>query len=849
MKFDGRLWMFIAFVTALALNPEAYAIGISGGTSATIDGPESSVQGASVVTNEGMVSQANSIGPVSEFADEHEVADGGRKYAFVRLWVKNGQINDYRTEIIPKDYVSPLDYSVPLVSIKQWLDVSNAEKISIYANAHGGWATPTYRLYVPFGPQSVISDLVIDKGSLGSYTGYIVAKENQATSSQSGYCPSAESFYLSGSASNAYGKFDALNPYGTIYDGSYVDAEAKTVKELNFNSHSSAWWNGAASNAESHRRTESFISVDGKADSGRMYSEATYASESPAKAYGAKARAEWLGGTVDSHASAKIVKSAVADLELTTSGSSKSSAWTFTNDKPNYEYMYQDNGGVSSIKTTAWNGEKFQTHLYSHAYPKNDNHDIDEYVSTGSTGIKGKDASMMQSHWDDNLNHWNTNWNDKSGVIYTSGSDSRVIKTVDIKYRNYDNSGNPLPFSSKVGLWDVPTRPKNQPDDTVPWGIEMMYNNGELKSTSGGKGVDVAVIDSGVDTLHPDLVMRVEDYSDSGMPVEYGDSRSDPGGHGTHVAGTIAADGGFNGKGIWGMAPEANLNVYKYDHSAEDFAKGIYRSTDLGADIISLSQGTYHINLIDRFVINQAIEYAAANNVLLVAAAGNGLDPKNPTPSIGYPAENSNVIAVGAVDSKGNAAWWSSPGSNDGGDIIGAGDVMFGAPGVDILSTYPTYGIKNPDNGKTYSWYTLSSGTSMATPHISGAAAKTLSENLWQGYSGRDVIDIMKTQAKNNDVGKVVLSEDDVEKLIKYQDDIKVYANDNSMSNSVQNYYSELNNAITSYQNRPWWHRAYDGIIWNWEYDISLPGNDCLTGLGIPKRKQIGGGGGGGGGW
>jgi subtilisin len=136
-------------------------------------------------------------------------------------------------------------------------------------------------------------------------------------------------------------------------------------------------------------------------------------------------------------------------------------------------------------------------------------------------------------------------------------------------------------------------------------------------------------------------------------------------------------------------------------------------ASDQGAEIISMSLS----GDTESFLIRDAIDYAVGNGVLVVAAAGNdGTD----IGSIDYPGANVKVIAVGAIDSAENVPDFSSRGVNNGDYIIEEKEVEFGAPGVLVESSW--------NNGCYYEI----SGTSMATPHISGLAAK-----LWQGSTDR----------------------------------------------------------------------------------------------------------------
>ncbi len=250
------------------------------------------------------------------------------------------------------------------------------------------------------------------------------------------------------------------------------------------------------------------------------------------------------------------------------------------------------------------------------------------------------------------------------------------------------------------------------PSDQTPWGIGKIYNNPLLTSTSGGLGVDVAVLDTGVKTDHLDLKNRVAQCKDFTKGLLVRNGCKDDNGHGTHVAGTILADAGSDGKGIYGVAPQAKLFAYRVCDSSgscwsDDIAAAIDYAGSNGAEIISMSLGSD----VESSLIRDAI--SRNSKVLIVAAAGNDgplLD------SIDYPGANANVVAVGAIDINENVADWSSRGINDGDYLVEEREVEFGAPGVNVESTWNTGG------------YRLLSGTSMATPHISGLAAK-----LWQG--------------------------------------------------------------------------------------------------------------------
>lgn len=117
--------------------------------------------------------------------------------------------------------------------------------------------------------------------------------------------------------------------------------------------------------------------------------------------------------------------------------------------------------------------------------------------------------------------------------------------------------------------WHVDAKPGSgtatrqyTPSDQTPWGMQAVYNDPAITATSGGAGVTVAVLDTGAKTNHLDLQRRIAQCKD----FTRGSIRNgcnDVYGHGTHVAGTIAADGGSDGSGIYGVAPEARLYAYK----------------------------------------------------------------------------------------------------------------------------------------------------------------------------------------------------------------------------------------------------------------------------------------------
>jgi subtilisin len=206
-----------------------------------------------------------------------------------------------------------------------------------------------------------------------------------------------------------------------------------------------------------------------------------------------------------------------------------------------------------------------------------------------------------------------------------------------------------------------------------------------------GQGVRVAVIDSGI-ANHPDLEGRVVD----GISYGIGEYWEDYEGHGTMVAGTIAAID--NGNHLIGASPRVFLYAIK-PGSWDSFIDAINWAVNEGANIISISLGFYEYQAPSGYLdrLEDACDNAYYNNrVLLIAGSGNTGEAQ-----IMYPAAFDSVIAVGAVDQNDNRAWFSNYG----------GELDFAAPGVNINSTFP------PNT------YLIDTGTSFAVPHVTGAAA------------------------------------------------------------------------------------------------------------------------------
>jgi subtilisin family serine protease len=238
--------------------------------------------------------------------------------------------------------------------------------------------------------------------------------------------------------------------------------------------------------------------------------------------------------------------------------------------------------------------------------------------------------------------------------------------------------------------------------ETVDWGLSV-YNVPEQWKLSRGEGVKVAVLDTGVDERHADLADAIDELRDFTRSRH---GAADRQGHGTHVAGTIAAR--QNGKGVIGVAPDCRLLVGKVlgddgSGDAAGVAAGIDWAVGQGADVLSMSLGSPEMSE----EIAAAIRRAVAKGRFVVCAAGNeGRDD-----SVDFPGRLAETVAVGAVDRNGRVAKFSSRGEQ----------VDLCAPGQDVVSTYPGGG------------YAKLSGTSMATPFVAGVVALLLAKHRLHG--------------------------------------------------------------------------------------------------------------------
>lgn len=260
-----------------------------------------------------------------------------------------------------------------------------------------------------------------------------------------------------------------------------------------------------------------------------------------------------------------------------------------------------------------------------------------------------------------------------------------------------------------------------KPNDTLygryQWNLPDIATEKGWNVTKGKDDMIVAIVDTGVQADHPDLKGRLVQGTNIIDPSKPPD---DDVGHGTHVAGIIAAQVN-NNEGIAGMTWYTKIMPVKaLDSSGAgttySVAEGIIWATDHGADVINMSLGNYA----QAEFLHDAVKYAYDHGVVLVAASGN-----DNTDQPGFPAAYPEVFAVAATNADESKAEYSNYG-----DYI---DVA--APGTSIASTYPG------------SRYAALSGTSMASPHVAALASLIRSAN--PALSNEEVMELMRRTTKD----------------------------------------------------------------------------------------------------
>jgi subtilisin len=324
-------------------------------------------------------------------------------------------------------------------------------------------------------------------------------------------------------------------------------------------------------------------------------------------------------------------------------------------------------------------------------------------------------------------------------VFFDKNVDAKEIETVGgkvikdfpmINAASVEMSPNRIPALERLPSFQKITKEQTveKQAQTVPWAHGERYLNIKAKqpSTLTGKGVKVAVIDSGVDKDHPDLRVKggkcVLDLSKD--PKACANSYDDQDGHGTHVAGIIGALN--NGIGMVGVAPGAEIYALKaldadgYGSSTTIMA-GIQWAIQNKMDIINLSLSSSEID----YGIKAMVDKAYQRGIIVVSAAGNRGDVNGKLNTVEYPGAFANVISVAATNASNQRIPYSATGP----------ELDFSAPGEQILSTLP--------GGK----YGLASGTSMAAPHVTGMIALYMEK--YPSASNRLIRDLLEWNSRD----------------------------------------------------------------------------------------------------
>lgn len=263
-----------------------------------------------------------------------------------------------------------------------------------------------------------------------------------------------------------------------------------------------------------------------------------------------------------------------------------------------------------------------------------------------------------------------------------------------------------------------PTKPAPTPaPQTLPWGIDRINADVSWVTTTGDP-VKVAIVDTGIDTTHPDLAANIK----GGMTAVLTRSYKDDNGHGSHVAGIVAALD--NTIGVVGVGPGIDLYAVKVldrkgSGYVSDIIEGLAWCQSADMDVVNMSLGAS--SYLQSF--QDAVSALYANGTVIVAAAGNdGIGS-----AVNYPAAFDEVIAVSATTQSDGLAYFTCTGPQ----------IELAAPGYEIYSTYKAGG------------YATLSGTSMASPHVAGVAALVIASDADGMWTPAEVRAQLRAAAEN----------------------------------------------------------------------------------------------------
>lgn len=257
---------------------------------------------------------------------------------------------------------------------------------------------------------------------------------------------------------------------------------------------------------------------------------------------------------------------------------------------------------------------------------------------------------------------------------------------------------------------------KEDPEDIVKNYLFNLRSLGLEKSKYSGKGINVAILDTGFYKAHPDFANRQID----GKSFVAGEKWDlDGHGHGTHCTGTAAGYISLEDNKRYGVAYESNIFIAKVlsdtgSGVTSNILDGIDWALEKQCQVISMSLGSaVQIGEKPSPIFEQVGRKALEKKALIIAAAGNDSKRPNHLPRpVSSPANAESIMAIAALDKNLNVANFSNAGLN----VADGGRIDLSAPGVSILSSYS-------ENASNATLYKMMNGTSMATPHVAGVAA------------------------------------------------------------------------------------------------------------------------------
>src|SRR3989338_5765281 len=312
-----------------------------------------------------------------------------------------------------------------------------------------------------------------------------------------------------------------------------------------------------------------------------------------------------------------------------------------------------------------------------------------------------------------------------------------------------------VPESVIQGLQNSPHVTSVELDGTVyavdveldnAWGVKRVGSGTVHDGGNKGTGVKIGIIDSGVDYNHQDLNAV---YAGGHDFVNNDTDPNDVYGHGTHVAGTACAED--NGLGVVGVAPGCALYSLRV---LNDSGSGPWSATIAamewavanGLQVVNLSLGSSQD---PGSTVKAAFDNAEAEGLVIVAAGGNSGNPPGNGNNVIYPAKYASVIAVAATDKNDTRPSWSSTGE----------EIELAAPGVSVLSSWNDG--DSPHNTQPFildgDWYKEGSGTSMASPHVAGAAALVIAAGVTDSNGNGRINDEVRAilNSTADDIGAV----------------------------------------------------------------------------------------------